>query len=611
MKLGSNTARSIGATLVLAGVAVAGFLQVTGSDDSQPMPDLTVEPTRSEPLEVDENGSANLQTLAAEETESPFVYRIGVLSGISTDNYWAYYGEQPSVWNSYILGPTKPALFTVDAGDGAIQPELATEMATPTQGSDGWEVIIEFDEMYWSDGAPITAEDFVFTFETVRRTDMGGGWAESFPEELSKVELDDQRRLRLIFAERPTLAVWPYAVGFAPIMPAHAWSETADGKKAAEIYELSGSHDASGGPLTLTAWSENLVVSRANRGHKAKVEADRVQYHVLADEASAIEAMADGQIDVFLTPKGLTPDQTAAARGASLSLVVNQTNSVRYLGFNLAREPMSSSAFRRSIALLLDREEMAEDILGDGTAAWTFTPETNDQWLASDIADTSRELYEGTLSDRLDAAIEALEGEGYSWEERPKASGEGIDAGSGLRINGLAPQPLTILTAGDSYEPARPEYVEAIADLLRTLGFDARPVVTDLDTVIDLAFTEDDQGAYGYDMFVLGWTLGNPSLPTYYGPLFSTDGQLNNTGYDSPEFEAALEEFESAYDMTSALTAIAEMELILAKDLPYLPLYRAPITEVYRQEAVTFAFEQSLGGLQARLGAIGEVVPAG
>jgi hypothetical protein len=110
-------------------------------------------------------------------------------------------------------------------------------------------------------------------------------------------------------------------------------------------------------------------------------------------------------------------------------------------------------------------------------------------------------------------------------------------------------------------------------------------------------------------MYLLGWTLGNPALPGYYGALFAKDGPMNNTGYASTEFAEALDSYEAAYTTEDAFDALWEMERTLAVDLPYLLLYRDQITEAFRSDRVSFDVEQSLGGLQARLGGIRDVQP--
>ena len=52
------------------------------------------------------------------------------------------------------------------------------------------------------------------------------------------------------------------------------------------------------------------------------------------------------------------------------------------------------------------------------------------------------------------------------------------------------------------------------------------------------------------------------------------------------------------------------MENTLSVDLPYLLLYTSEITEVYRSDHVAFDVASALGGIQGRLGGIGDVRPA-
>jgi ABC-type transport system substrate-binding protein len=101
--------------------------------------------------------------------------------------------------------------------------------------------------------------------------------------------------------------------------------------------------------------------------------------------------------------------------------------------------------------------------------------------------------------------------------------------------------------------------------------------------------------------------LGNPALPGYYRPFFAANGVMNNTGYSSEAFERALADYERAFTTESAKKALWQMEQTLAADLPYLLLYTPQITEIFRSDRVSFDLEDGLGGLQARLGGIGEV----
>lgn len=607
MGLETRIFRTIGASVVLAALVVIGAAQVGNGQDTAPAEVNAPETTTTAEPEADSTTS----TLPPE----PFTYRVGLLAGVSTDNFWAFYGAEPSVWNSYVLGPTKPALFTASTSLGVLEPELTLDHAEPIEDGEGWAVEIHLDDRYhWSDGTPVTASDVVFTFDTVRQLALGGSWAAAFPETLADIVAEGDHRLRISFTERPQLGVWPHGVGTAPIMPAHVWGDdVAAGITAEELYSLSAEHDVGGGPLALSRAADNLIVSVRNDGHPSSQTPDVVEYHVYADEESAITALGDDEIDYVLTPKGMA-DHHVEDLGdqPGIELITSPGNNLRYLGFNLTRAPMSEPVFRTALALLLDRNQLAASISDSLTPATAMIPTANSQWFDEEAARANADRHGGEVADRLGKAISMLGETGYAWETAPALGADGeLVSGTGLTKDGAPLPPLTILTPGDAYDPARVEYAKAIADSLAILGFDARPVETDFDTVVDLAFTPDEEGEFHYDMYLLGWSLGNPALPGYYGAFFAADGVMNNTGYASEAFEEAHDAYLGATTVDQARAALWEMEAILTADLPYLPLYSSEMVEVFRSDRVTFAGEAGLGGIQARLGGIRDVNPTG
>jgi ABC-type transport system substrate-binding protein len=591
MAMRDRTIRAVGASTVLAFLAIGAITQTRPTEQIP----VTIDP---DPAPVSEAGTSAI--------DEPFVYRVGVLSGVSTDNFWAFYGQSPSVWDAYILGPTKAALYALDPKNGGIRPELAMSEVQPRFDKDGWRVRVKLNpSMHWSDGAPMTSEDFLFTFETVRRLGLGGSWALSYPPEIESVHADGPHELRIEFTGRPNLGTWPNAVGLAPVMPKHVWEAMSTDVEG--LYGASGASDVGGGPLKLTSVTADLIISEANPGYVGRGP-DRVEYHVFADETAAIGAIRQGAIDSILSPNGLTADQQAALEGENgISVTTSPSNGVRYLGFNLSREPMSDLAFRNALALVLDRTEMA----GAGTVADTFIDPANQMWYDLESAEAITARYEGDLTVRFGKAMELLRAAGYTWATEPVATNDGVTPGTGLLVRGQSPAILTILTAGESYDPTRPAQAAEIATALGWFGFEVRPVETDFDTVVDLTFTRGEDGLMHYDMYILGWTLGNPALPGFYRSLFSTGGVQNNTGYSSPRFDAELARFESAHDLQSARTALWSMESILAEELPYLLLYNTSISEAFRSDRVGFDIERALGGLQGRLGGIGDVHPIG
>jgi peptide/nickel transport system substrate-binding protein len=594
--------RTIGATVVLAGVVIAGVTQIAASVDTD--------------IVATESSTSTLDTTTTVEptttVPSPFVYRLAVLSGVTTDNFWAFYGAQPSVWNAYVLGPTKPALYTAHAAAGRLQPELAVADVEPQRDETGWHVMVALNpELTWSDGVGVTAHDVLFTFEVVRSLKLKGSWAEAFPKTVESMRVESDNLLRIDFTKRPQLSVWPFGVGLAPIMAEHIWEDRVADLDRKSLYALSGEEDVGGGPLAIDSVGEDLIVSVANPGYLEDHAPEVVEYHVFADEEDALDALVAGSVDSILSPTGLTAGQIDTIEATPVvEFAASPGNAVRYLGFNLDRDPMSDRAFRSALALLLDREKLAEAISGAGSAAWSFMPEANTKWFDEDANGAIEAEYQSSLKSRLERALQGLQDAGYAWDKVPSVQDGKLIAGSGLTIDGQPPQTLTILTPGDAYDPARPDYVGTIASTLVALGFDARPIETDFDTVIDLAFTPGEDGELHYDMYLLGWTLGNQALPNYHGALFASDGPMNNTRYNSEDFDAALSTYRAAVTNEQAMQALWDMESILARDLPYLPLYTSQITEAYRSDLVQFDVVGTLGGLQGRLGGIWDVKPA-
>jgi ABC-type transport system substrate-binding protein len=417
--------------------------------------------------------------------------------------------------------------------------------------------------------------------------------------------------LRIEFTERPTLAVWPHSPGLAPVMPRHVWESSVEGIEKAELYALDGMVDVGGGPLALSVITDSLITSIANPGYPSRATPDFVEYHIYADEFEAVAALGEGVIDSILSPKGLTVDHLKLLEeGSPVTVEKSPANGVRYLGFNLNREPMSDPAFRSSLALLLDRDGLAASNPAGGSVAQSFVSESNPRWFDPESVANNASLYEGELASRLETALGGLREAGYSWVTEPTSDNDGeIVAGTGLEIGGVVPSPLTILTSGDTYDSSRPLYAAEIAETLRWFGFEVRPVETDFDSVVDLTFTPGDDGVLHYDMYLLGWSLGSPALPGYYRLLFASDGVMNNTGYSSNEFTKQLETYEGSYTFNNAREALWTMERTLATDLPYLLLYTSEITEAYRSDRVVYGVSASLGGIQGRLGGIGDVSP--
>jgi ABC-type transport system substrate-binding protein len=129
-------------------------------------------------------------------------------------------------------------------------------------------------------------------------------------------------------------------------------------------------------------------------------------------------------------------------------------------------------------------------------------------------------------------------------------------------------------------------------------------------------FVPDDNGELAFDMFLLGWSLGDPALPTFHESFWAgkndtlvNDGN-NNTGFNDPGFNALVEEFNQAQTFEAAYDIMWQMEDILFEKKPYILLFDTGIIEAYRSASIMYPFTETLSGLQFGNGFPGTVAAA-
>jgi ABC-type transport system substrate-binding protein len=214
---------------------------------------------------------------------------------------------------------------------------------------------------------------------------------------------------------------------------------------------------------------------------------------------------------------------------------------------------------------------------------------------------------------RFEAAIGILRDAGYTWSTEPAVARDVTGAflevnprGEGLTMpNGEAVPELTILTPGADYDPFRATFATQVVSSMQALGIPVIAEETDFDTIIAATFPpQTPETALMWDMYVLGWGASDPSFPgTSLRAFFHSDqdtvtrGGYNTPGYASEEFDLAANAFDAATTVGEAAQLTKDMDAIVARDLPYVVLFRTPIIEAFRDN-VTFPVQSIMGGQQ-------------
>jgi ABC-type transport system substrate-binding protein len=569
------------------------------------------------------------------------------------------------------MADTRPSLYEVAMPGVAIVPDLAmpVEPPEPRLEGDTWVVEVPLrEDAVWSDGHPITADDLVFMFDLAGDPwgDCHGAWLG-----VADVVAVDSQTVRIIFDQEPGIGIWPHEIGVAEVMAEHFWAphiETAmrQGQAAAEaigdpatavwetladppptpedvtpdqidayvanvhdaavgdyLNNVSGIGEPSGGPLVFAEWDPGVSVRYvANHNYYRTgdlVNSGDVSYEigpfideqvhlVYGSEQEWAMALSRGAIDATGLPVApvlrflLTTDPDIEA-------LQGTANGFWYLGFNLRNPPMSDPAFRRALAMMIDKDFLTAELFQSAVApAWTLLPEANLQYFdveaAAGIAAKYRNL---DRFERLEKAVAILEEAGYTWDRKPAVGrnerGEpSIESGSGIVMPDGTPAPeleiLSFAFGGWEYYwfIAYGRYVE---HWLRELGFPARAQASTAGILVGEVWpgvgTEPT-----FDLYLLGWSLGNPAFPTFHESFFHSrnlaevnDGN-NAVGYANLEFDELADRVYEVKTVEEARHLIWQLETALDRDLPYIVMHAVPWSQTSNIR-IEYPFTDSLG----------------
>ena len=573
-------------------------------------------------------------------------YTLGIFEDVTTDNQWAFNEvAEGTVWNQYFLTPTAAGAYTVSYPGIEFVPDLADGDLQPTvQEGDSWVGEITLREgLVWSDGEPLTAEDFAFTWNTVVDTALQGGWldyVDNAPDNgpITAVEAVDDLTVQVTFNAQPGLATWGPGTGITnmPVQPAHFWQPAVDealasDDPAATLIAAAGIEAPAIGPSVAAEFVEGShAASTANpeyydtgaektSGGVTWTEgpfADDFQYPLYGGQEAAVLALADGEVDYLLNPLGMQRGfQDQVAENPDLTAVVNPTNGYRFLAFNHSRAPMSDPAFRDALTALINKEFVTENLLqGVAFPLYVILPEGNVAWYNEEVATELAEVGYAGLEDleRKQIAIDLLTEAGYTWETAPAIEDDVFTAGSGLiGLDGEPVGQLELITPTASYDPLRATFASYISGVAQEMGIDLVAIPTDFTKIVADVFTLDDENNYTspFDMFILGYSLGNAAFPTFHGSFFATGGDSNNTQYSSEEYDAQSAAFDEAQTQEEAFAAMWEMERLIAQDKPHIPLFDTGILEFYSNR-VQYPFTETLSGLQFLSGMVSTAAAA-
>jgi len=451
-----------------------------------------------------------------------------------------------SVMESNILGDLMVGLTTLDAAARPI-PGLAERWES---SADGLTWTFHLRKARWSDGKPVTAENFVFAWRRLLEPKTAARGAQLLwviknsravtagqkPAATLGVTANSSSVLKITLEHPapylPELLALPAAL---PLPPAPSF------KPGAYV---------SNGPYLLKAWQPNDHITLAKNPDfydAATVKIDTVNYFPTVDSQAALRRFRAGELDMQ-TPLPTT-ELSWLKTNMPGALHIMPSLALAYLPMNLRDPALRDIRVRRALNLVYDREAVAEKVMKRGeTPAYAYVP--------PGIGGYGRSVGESRSDQNK---VPQLDFKSMPYPARLALAKRLMqDAGYGP-FNKLT---LTYLTPGN---PDNKRLAAVFQAMARQIHVDVR--ITTADYALVLRAMRQGQYQLGYT----NW-LADFSDASNFLDLLRSGSPGNYAGYRNPKFDAAMAAAEAEPDTMRRIRLLQAAERIALADLPWLPI---------------------------------------
>lgn len=442
------------------------------------------------------------------------------------------------------------------AEDGSLVPAMAESYEVSEDGT-----VYTFtlrEGLKWSDGSPLTAYDFEYSWKRVLDPAVGSETAytlygivkngyECFVDQTVAV---DDLPIHALDDRTITIELRSPASYFISLTASSAFMPV---KK--DIVEQHGNDwvtDPStyvcNGPFMPSEFKKDesyTFVKNPNYYNADEVKIDEVKYVFIGAAETAKMAFDNGEIDIATS---VNTDALNAYQGTE-NLMVSDRIGYRYYEFNCESGPFADARVRRALTLALDRKILIDAIIADPTRPVLCG------WVPFGIKDL------------LDPTVDWREAQGPAFEENVEEA-KALLAEAGYPDGEGFPSFRLVQVSNDA-ELAR--VAEAMAQMWKqTLNIDAEIV-----TVESGVYWADDTGtrdAGEFEVCYMGYTLDYAEPSAAFFLLENAEGN-DKTRWDCPDFRALCDQMRTSIPDEEREELYKQAEAKLAEECPVIPIY--------------------------------------
>jgi peptide/nickel transport system substrate-binding protein len=454
--------------------------------------------------------------------------------------------ENESAYEEYLASLTMAYLIKTDAKGNANVPELATVVPSQQNGGiskDGKTITWHLRHgVTWSDGAPFTADDVIFTTKQVvnpaNNVSSTDGW-----DLIEKMDEPDKYTV-VYHLKKPysSFAVTFFSTGGAnpAILPQHLL------KGLPNLNNVPYNSLPVGiGPFKYEAWNrgDSVVMVRNPTYFRGRTKLDRIIFKIIPDRNTTLGQLRTHELDLWIPVSPHFYPQALAIPGIVGSSIPSYT--FDHMDFNLTHPIFADVAVRRALRYAINRKEIIDKI-------------ENGLYLLGESPVTPASRYFTQLPQvpyDIAKANALLDADG--WKRGP----DGIRSKNGQR--------LSLTLASSIGNPDTDTEIELIRGSWKQLGVDF--IVKRYLSSQFFATIANGGIIYGgkFDAVVFGWGADpNEDMSNLYACYrFPPNGQ-NDPHWCNRTATAEMDRAKESYDPAVRTPLIAAVQRALYDDVP-------------------------------------------
>lgn len=403
------------------------------------------------------------------------------------------------------------------------------------------------EDAAWSDGTPITADDFIFHYETYVNEDNDMASRNGY-DLITDFERISDKEVKFNFKE-PFAG---YKLLFSQLLPAHAL-EGEDFNKVwnKKIYNPKNDEPIGSGPFLFEEWNKGAdltIVRNDNYWGEHPAYLDEIVFRFVTDTNTEIQAIKAGEVHAIYP----SPQLTLADLDSQPGIATDHDSQVawQHLDFQYGNELLAQDFVRQAIAYGIDRQAIVDRLVTplnpegsvlNNVLYLSTDPNYEEHWdqYTFDPAQSKQILEDNGCTEGADGIYEC--------------DGQKLSFGY-------------VSTAGNEL---RELMFQIIQQNLKEAGIEVKNKFGEADVVFGKTLSSKK-----WDMFQFGW-VGSPDV-TQSNAIFICKGDQNYGDYCNEEATRLMEEGKTTIDDAERARLYNEADALIAEDVPLLPLWQYP-----------------------------------